>query len=379
MAAYENVHVAWERLSRDSHIGMSDAFQVVAAVSNTDGGRLALAEILARDNEGVLIDADALSYLRISRDLPLPPGVEDHRADAYFRTRFYTGTRVSRTHRIKNPCQFLYFNFAIVMLVGTLDDLTQVRGKMRQSGYDPVVVRMRGGGEKAIGIVMINDFRDSTFGPYNEVVFIATAVPEDSPQSVKAVDYVNAYSLQTPMDRGATTFLFKLWLDELSPIDGGNDYLGTNKDLGSFRFEDKADGTREFHSWDKDLKGLVSGAVPRTMTAEAAQAAEIAYREAAKRAGTIVPASTVTTIPVASRPNDDFDTAARKWAFAVDWRRFVLQEVTPRQVGLCFGESEWARSFKEFGFTPALSFYSSSGVGQILQSIGDSPYNPADR
>jgi hypothetical protein len=67
---------------------------------------------------------------------------------------------------------------------------------------------------------------------------------------------------------------------------------------------------------------------------------------------------------------------ACKWAFAADWRQTVVQEVAPSQVGLRFGESEWARRFEGFGFNPALSFYSPSGVGQILQHIGDCPYNP---
>lgn len=353
---------------------MSDAFQIVAAAANTDGGRRALAEILT-DDKVAIIDPDALSFLRISRDLPLPPGVEDNRADGYFRTRLYTGTRPSKTHRVNNPKEFLYFNFAIAMLSGTLDDVAGVRGQMRGSGYDPVVARMRGG-EKAIGVVMVNDFRDTTFGPYNEVVFIAIAVPEDSPQHLKTVDYVNAFSLQIPLDRGGTTYVFKLWLNELGPIDGGNDYLGTNKELGCFRFEDRKDGTREFRSWDKDLKALVSGAVPRTVTVDGAKTAEAAYRVAAQRAGTAVPTSTATTISVASRPDEDFGKPAHKWAYAVDWRQTVLQEVTPSQVGLSFGESEWARRFEGFGFSPALSFYSPSGVGQIVQHIGDCPYNP---
>ena len=93
MAAYEDVLGTWQRLSRDGHIGMSDAFQIVVAAANTDSGRRALGEILT-DDKVAIIDPDALSFLRISRDIPLPPGVEDHRADEYFRTRFYTGTRL---------------------------------------------------------------------------------------------------------------------------------------------------------------------------------------------------------------------------------------------------------------------------------------------
>jgi hypothetical protein len=375
VAAFEDVHATWQRLSRDGHIGMSDAFQIVAAAANTDSGRRALAEILT-DDKVAIIDPDALSFLRISRDLPLPPGVEDHRADGYFRTRFYTGTRLSKTHRISNPKEFLYFNFAILMLIGTLDDLAAVREQMRGSGYDPVVARIQGR-EKAVGIVMLNDFRDSTFGPYKEVLFMALAFPESFPRNVKTVDFVNAFSLQTPLDRGATTYVFKLWLNELSPIDGGNDYLGTNKELGCFRFEDKADGTREFRCWDKDLKALVSGTVSRTVTVDAARIAETAYRFAAQRAGTAVPTSTATTIPVASRPDEDFGKPASKWAFAADWRQPVLQEVTAKQLGLSFGESEWARRFQRFGFSPVLSFFSPSGVGQIIQHIGDCPHSPA--
>jgi hypothetical protein len=374
--AYEHVHGAWQRFSRDGHVGMSDAFQIVVAAANTDGGRRALAEILAHDDNVAIIDADALSYLRVSRDLPLPLGVEDHRADAYFRTRFYTGTRLSKTHAVENPREFLYFNYAIVMLVGTLDDVPAVREQIRGSGYDPVIVRMPDGRGKAIGTVMINEFRDSTFGPYNEVVFIVTAVPLDSPGNVKGIEYVNAFSLQIPLDRGATTYHLKLWLDELSPTDGGNDFLGTNKELGCFRFEDRSDGSRQFRSWDKDLKALVSGTAPRMVTADVAKAAKAAYRTAAERAGTAVPTSTVATIPVASRPDEDCGKPAHRWAIAVDWRQTVLQEVTPSQVDLSFGESEWGRRFGRLGFSPALSFYSPSGVGQILQHIGDSPYNP---
>ena len=375
MAAYEDVHGTWQRLSRDRHIGMSNAFQIVAAAANTDLGRRALAEILDDDDKVAIIEADALSYLRINRDLPLPPGIEDHRADGYFRTRPYSGTRLSKTHRIKNPREFLYFNFAIVMLSGTLDDVAAVRQQLHGSGYDPMIVRMRGG-EKAIGVVMVNDFRDSTFGPYHEVIFIVPAMPEDSPRSIKVVEYVNALSLQTALDRGGTVYVLKLWLNELSPIDGGNDYLGTNKELGSFRFEDRTDGSREFHAWDKDRKAVVSGSVPRTITSEASKAVEASYRMAAERAGTSITTTTMTTIPVASRPDEDFGKPACKWAFAADWRQTVVQEVTPAQVGLRFGDSEWGRRFEGFGFTPALSFYSPSGVGQILQHIGDCPYNP---
>jgi hypothetical protein len=351
---------------------MSDAFRIVAAAANSDPGRLALAEILADEGQVAIIDGDALSYLRISRDLPLPPGVPDHRADAFFRHRFYTGSRLSITHRVTTPLELLYFDFAIVMVIGTLADAREVRERMKGSGYEPVVVRRSGGGEQAIGIVMVNEFRDTTFGPYNEVVFIAVAVPEEVPREAKVVDYVNAFSLQTALDRGATTFTFKLWLNELGPIDGGNDYLGTNKELGCFEFANRTDGRREFRSWDRHLTPVVSGMVPGAVTA-AAPAALAAYTEAARHAGTAVPAGTTTTIPVASRPDGDSGPAT-KWAFVVDWRHCALQEVTPAQVGLQFGENEWARTFDRMRFTPALSFYSPAGVGQITARIGDAPF-----
>jgi hypothetical protein len=375
VAPYDDVLATWQRLSRDGHVGLSNAVQIVAAGANTDTGRQALAEILADDNNVALIDSDALSYLRVSRDLPLPPEVEDHRADAFFRSRFHTGTRLSKTHQVENPREFLYFNLAVVMLSGTLDDVAAVRESMRGSGYDPVIVRMPDGRGKAIGTVMINEFRDSTFGPYNEVLFSVTAVPVDSPGNLKEVEYVNAFSLQIPLDRGATAYVLKLWLNELSPIDGGNDYLGTNKELGCFRFEDKTDDSREFRAWDKELKALVNGTVPRTVTADMANAA--AYRAAAERAGTAVPTRSTATIPIASRPDADVDKLACKWVIDMDWRQIALQEIKPSQVGLSFGNSEWGKRFGGFGFTPALCFYSPSGVGQILQHIGDCPYNPA--
>jgi hypothetical protein len=355
---------------------MTAAFQVVQSAANEDDGRRAIAEILARDENVAMIDADALSYLRVSRDLPLPPGVENHRADAYFRARRYTGTRMSKTHRVENPREFLYFNYAIGMIVGTLDDVPAVTEQMRGSGYEPVIVIMPNGGRKAIGTVMINEFRDTTFGPYDEVVFYVTAVPVDSPSIGKKVEYVNGFSLQVPLDRGATTYQLKLWLSELSPTDGGNDFLGTNKELGCFRFADLSDGTREFRSWDRELKALVSGKVLRTLATDAG-AAKAAYRVAAERAGTSVPTTNVATIPVASRPDEDVGKPARQWAIAVDWRQCILQEITPGQVGVVFGESEWARRFRDYGFSPSLSFFTPSGVGQILQHIGDCPYGAA--
>jgi hypothetical protein len=353
---------------------MSDGFRIVTAAANSPEGRRALAEILAHAENVAIIEPDALSYLRVSRDVPLPPGVEDHRADDYFRTRFYTGTRQSKTHGLENPRELLYFNYAIVMLTGTLDNISAVREELRGSTYEPVLLRMPDGRDRAIGTVMVNEFRDSTFGPYNEVVFIVTAVPVDSPENAKRIEYVNAFSLQIPADRGATTYLLKLWLNQLSPIDGGNDYLGTNKELGGFRFEDKSDGTREFRSWDKDLKALVSGSVPRTITTDVAKVVKAAYQAAAERAGTVVPSSTVQTIAVASRPDEDFGKPASKWVITVDWRRSILQAVSPQQVGLTFGDSEWGQRFGRLGFTPALSFYSPSGVGQILQHMGDCPF-----
>ncbi len=375
MAAYEDVHDTWERLSRDRHVGMTDAFQIVLSAANVDEGRRALAEILAREENVAIADPDALSYLRVNRDIPLPPGVENHRADAYFRTRFYTGTRLSKTHRIENPREFLYFNYAIGMLTGTLDDVPAVRHQIRGSGYEPVLAVMPDGREKAIGTVMVNQFRDTTFGPYDEIVFFVTAVPLDAPTIVKKIEYVNAFSLQVPLDRGATTYQLKLWLSELSPTDGGNDFLGTNKELGCFQFEDLGDGTRQFRSWDKELKALVSGKVSRTFSMGAG-AAKAAYRAAADRAGTTVPHTTTATIPVASRPDEDVGKPARQWAIAVDWRECVLQEITPARAGVVFGESEWGRRFRDYAFNPSLSFFTPSGVGEIVQHIGDCPYSP---
>ena len=258
------------------------------------------------------------------------------------------------------------------MLVGTLADPMFLHEKMRRSGYVPVVVRMPDRTEKAIGIVMVNEFRDTTFGPYDEVVFMASVVHESAPEHTRTLDYVNAYSLQVPLDRGATVFTFKLWLNQLSPIDGGNDFLGTNKELGSFRFEN-GDGVRSFRAWDKELQPIVSGTVP-IGGRPPDEAATAAYREAAGRAGSPLPSSTSTTIPVASRPDGHDDEPATKWAFAVDWRNFSFQEVTQRQVGLRFGPSEWPRAFERLQFTPALSFHAPSGVGQILHRIGDAAH-----
>ena len=376
MGVYEDVHETWERLSRDGHIGMTDAFQIVLAAANEEDGRRALAAVLARDDSVALIDADALSYLRVSRDVPLPPGVANHRADAFFRTRCYTGTRMSKTHGVDNPREFLYFDYAIGMLVGTLANLPAVVEQMRGSGYEPVIVVMPDGREHAIGTIMVNEFRDTTFGPYDEIVFYVTAVPVDSPPSVKRVDYVNALSLQVPLDAGATTYQLKLWLSELSPTDGGNDFLGTNKELGCFHFEDRSDGTRHFRSWDKHLKSLVSGKVLRTLSTDAATV-RAAYRAAADRAGTTVPTTTVATIPVASRPDEDFGKPARPWAISVDWRQCVLQPIAPGKVDVAFGESDWGRRLHDFVFRPALSFYTPSGVGEIVQHLGDCPYAPA--
>ena len=134
-----------------------------------------------------------------------------------------------------------------------------VNEQMRGSGYEPVTVAMPDGREKAIGTIMVNEFRDTTFGPYNEVVLYMTCRPRGLAAQRQGVEYVNAFSLQAPLDRGATTYHLKLWLSELSPTDGGNDFLGTNKELGCFQFEDLSDGTRKFRSWDKELRSLVSG------------------------------------------------------------------------------------------------------------------------
>jgi len=374
VGAYEDVHDGWERLSRDGHIGMSDAFQLVTAAANTDGGRLALAELLADTGRSSINDPDALSYLRIARDLPLPLGVQNHRGDAFFRSRSYTGLRRSRGHGIDIPLEFLYFDFAIVMVLGTLGDVAAVRERMRGSGYEPVVVR-RGEANHAVGIVMVNEFKDTTFGPYNEVIFMAAAMPVEAPAPAKCVDFVNAFSLQSALDRGAATFVFKLWLNQLGPIDGGNDHLATNKELGTFQFTDRPDGTREFRSWDHALRDLVSGHVPRGMADPARMLAD--YAEASRRAATPMSGAT-TTIPVASRP-DGSAGAATTWAFAVDWRRPMLQEVTPAQVGLQFGPVESARAFERLRFEPALSFYAPSGVGEIVQRVGDAPFEQRDR
>jgi Acetoacetate decarboxylase (ADC) len=370
---YDAVHTTWERLSRDSHVGMSNAVAIVAAAANTGEGRRALAELLSDDANLALLEPDALSYLRISRDLALPPGVEDQRIDAYFRENLYTGTRLSKTHGLQNPNEFLYFNMAVGMIVGTLDNLEGARTSMAASGYEPVLVHMPGGVRKAIGTVMVNQFRDTTFGPYNEVIFSVTAVPEDAPERLKSVPYVNGFSLQTPLDRGATLYLLKLWLDQLAPIDGGNDFLGTNKDLGGFVFNDTQNGTREFQSVDKDGRLLARGVIPRTITPGGAVAARAAYHQASAVAGTSLPAGTLTVVPVASRPDDEFGNPATKWAFAIDWRRLFMQEVLPDQVKLQLGDGEWGQRFANLRITPMLTTYAPQCVGQIYQKMEDIP------
>ena len=371
---YRQVHATWELLSQDGHVGMTNAIAIVAAAVNADAGRRALEEILSGDDNVGIIAPDALSYLRISRDVPLPPGVEDHRADAHFRTNLYTGTRMSKTHQITVAKEYLYFNMAVGLITGTLDDVSAARQQMEGSGYDPVIARMPDRTEKVIGTVMVNEFRDSTLMPYNELIFIVTAVPDDAPEGAKTVNYVNGFSLQTSLDRGATLYMIKLWLDKLRPIDGGNDFLGTNKDLGSFIFEDNKNGAREFRSADKDGKWLVGGTIPRTLTPAGAKAAGAAYHEAAKHAGTMVPTTTVAAFPVASRPDEDFGKPATKWGYTVDWRRPVIQEVTPFDVNLSFGDGEWGRRLEGFGFTPVLAFYAPSCIGRIHEHIGDVPY-----
>ncbi|HKO91079.1 MAG TPA: acetoacetate decarboxylase family protein [Polyangiaceae bacterium] len=374
MAEYEAVHAAWERLSRDDHVGMSNAVAIVAAAANTEGGRRALAEILLDDAKVALVEEDALSYLRISRDLPLPPGVEDQRIDAYFRENFYTGTRLTKTHRLQNPKEFLYFNMAVGMITGTLDNVQGARMCLAGSGFDPVLVHMPGGVRKAIGTVMVNEFRDTTFGPYNEIIFSVMAVPEDVPEALKSVRYVNGFSLQTPLDRGATLYLLKLWLDQLSPIDGGNDFLGTNKELGAFIFKNTDRGTCEFQSVDKHGKWLARGMIPRTLTPSGTVAARSAYHEASAVAGTRMPTGTLAAVSVASRPDHEFGRPATKWAFAIDWRRPVMQEVTPEQVDLQLGDADWGQRFANLQFTPMLTAYGPQCVGQIYQNIGDCPF-----
>jgi len=370
---YEAVHATWEQLSRDAHVGMSNAVAVVAAAANTDAGRRALGEILSDVSNIALIEPDALSYLRISRDIALPPGVEDQRIDAYFRENFYTGTRHTKTHQLQNPKEFLYFNMGVGMVTGTLDDVRGARLYMDGSGYEPVLVRMPEGVEKAIGTVMVNEFRDTTFGPYNEVIFGVTAVHTQAQARLKSVQFVNGFSLQTPLDGGATLYLLKLWLDQLSPIDGGNDFLGTNKELGSFVFTDAGSGTREFQAVDKHGQWLVRGRLPRINPAKA-MAARAAYRDAAQVAGTTVPVSTLALVPVASRPDHALGKPATPWAFAIDWRRSVMREVLPAEVDLRLGEAEWGQRFASLGFTPMLTAYGPQCVGQIYQNMGDCPF-----
>ena len=77
---------------------------------------------------------------------------------------------------------------------------------------------------------------------------------------------------------------------------------------------------------------------------------------------------------VPSRPEEDFGKPATKWGYTVDWRRPVLQEVSPFDVNLSFGDGEWGRRLEGFGFTPVLAFYAPSCIGRIHEHIGDVPY-----
>ena len=373
MGEYDAVHSAWERLSRDQHVGMSNAVAIVQAAANTDEGRRALSEILSDGVKVALVEADALSYLRISRDLPLPPGVEDQRIDAYFRDNLYTGTRLTKTHQLRNPKEFLYFNMAVGIITGTLDNLSGARMSMAGSGYEPVVVDTPGGGKKAIGTVWVNEFRDTTFGPYNELIFGIVAVPEQVSGVPRSVPFVNGFSLQRPLDHGATLYLLKLWLDQLAPIDGGNDFLGTNKELGAFVFRDTA-GTREFQAVDKDGMWLARGVIPRTFTPAGAAAAREGHRAAAGSAPVNVSTNTLAAVIVASRPDQAAGKPATKWAYAIDWRRPVVREVSPAEVALRLGDGEWGRRFRDLQFTPMLTTFGPQCVGRIYQNMSEFPF-----
>jgi hypothetical protein len=360
---YDAVHSAWERLSRDQHVGMSNAVAIVQAAANTDEGRRALSEILSDDSKVALVEADALSYLHITRDIPLPSGVEDQRIDAYFRDNLYTGTRLTKTHQLRNPKEFLYFNMAVGLITGTLDNLSGARMSMAGSGFEPVVVDMPGGGKKAIGTMWVNEFRDTTFGPYNELIFGIMAVPEQGSGVPRSVPFVNGFSLQRPLDQGATLYFLKLWLDQLAPIDGGNDFLGTNKELGAFVFRDTA-GTREFQAVDKDGMWLARGVIPRTFTSAGAAAA---------RAGN-VSTNRLGAFLFASRPDQAAGKPATKWAYAIDWRRPVVTEVSPADVALRLGDGEWGRRLRDLQFTPMLTTFGPQCVGRIYQNVSEVPF-----
>ncbi|MEZ4272036.1 MAG: hypothetical protein R3C68_11600 [Myxococcota bacterium] len=363
---YVAVQDVWQKLVVvDGHAGRTDAYELVKAAGNTDAGRKALKEILKDPQRSALIgDSQAASYLRINAQFPLPPNARNHRNDRFFDDRSYTGMHTSKTHKIENPNEMLYFDVALGWVGGTLDNVDKVREHMKGSGFDPILVNMPDGSQKAIGSVFINEVKDSTFGPYNEFIFVIAAVPSDAPASAKSVDYVNGFSLQVPYDRGAAMYLSKLWLDELGPIEGGNTRLGCNKDFGGFVFENQEDGRRKFRAADKDGEWIVDGYLPRTISPEEAAKAGKAYAEAAASAGTKLPTGTAGTVPIASRPDGE-KGAATNWSFTVDWRRPVIQEISPEQAEIHFGDSQWGKFYESLGFTPKMSMFADSAVAQI--------------
>ena len=151
--------------------------------------------------------------------------------------------------------------------------------------------------------------------------------------------------------------MFKLWLNELSPIDGGNDYLGTNKELGCFRFEDRADGSSRVSLLGQGSQGVGERSSPahgHDVTGPKLPRPPIGSRQSEQ--GQPFPRAPPPRFPLRADPTRTLASRRRRWAFAADWRQAVLQEVTPKQLGLSFGESEWAKRFQRFGFSPAVEF-----------------------
>ena len=149
---------------------------------------------------------------------------------------------------------------------------------------------MPDGREKAIGTVMVNEFRDTTFGPYDEIVFYVTAVPLDSPASRQEGRIRQCLLASGAAGPRRNDLPVEAVAERVEP-DRRRQRLSRHQQRARLLpIRGLSDGTRKFRSWDKELKALVSGKVLRTFSTDVG-AVKAAYRAAADRAGTTVPHS----------------------------------------------------------------------------------------
>jgi hypothetical protein len=132
------------------------------------------------------------------------------------------------------PMPYHCYDADSFVLHGTVD-VPGAEALLQGENCHPVVLRQRGRPDRSVAQIWLNLYRDTNFGPYQEMVISFAASSEEK---TAVFPYKNGTSLLVPgLDPRCVIFTRWLYLDSQSAIDVGREVFGFPKYLAELSFD----------------------------------------------------------------------------------------------------------------------------------------------